>query len=71
MSSLAEELPREINRVRRVLDTYKELRGTPNVLVEPQITMLEDLLDRATITASSGDVIQMLRVFEELKTWQG
>ena len=71
MSSLAEALPQEINRVRRVLDSYKDLRGMPNVLVEPQITMLEDLLDRATITASSGDVIQMLRVFEELKTWQG
>ena len=39
MSNLAEQLPVEINRVRKLQDQLKELGKLPNVIVEPQIAM--------------------------------
>jgi len=70
MASLATELPNEINRVRAVQDTYKELRGMPNVMVEPQIAMMEHAIQSAIAATASGDVIGMLRAYEDLKGWQ-
>ncbi len=70
MSSLAFELPAEINRVRRVQDEFKQLRGMPNVMVEPQIAMMERDIQAAISASASGDVIAMLRSYEALKGWQ-
>lgn len=70
MSSLAEELPREINRVRAVQDQFKELRAMPNTIVEPQIAMMERDISAAIEASASGDVVAMLRAYEELKGWQ-
>jgi hypothetical protein len=67
MTSLAEELPKEINRVREIQNHFKELRSMPNVIVEPQITMMEASITRAITAASSGDVIEMMRCYEDLK----
>lgn len=69
MSNLAEELPREINRVRAVQDQFKELRGMRNVMVEPQIAMMEQDISAAIQASSAGDVIGMLRAYEKLKEW--
>ena len=69
MDSLATELPREINRVREVQDSFKELRGMRNVIVEPQIAMMEADLQAAIAASASGDVIAMLRAYEALKGW--
>lgn len=69
MASLAVELPAEINRVRGVQDTYKELRSMPNVIVEPQIAMMEQSIQSAIKASASGDVIAMLRAYEDLKGW--
>ena len=70
MSSLAEALPAEINRVRAVQDTYKQLRGMPNVIVEPQIAMMEASIQAGIAAGSAGDVVAMLRAYENLKGWE-
>jgi len=70
MTSLAEELPREINRVRSVQDNYKVLRSMSNVIVEPQIMMMERDIQRAISASADGDVVAMLRAYEALKGWQ-
>lgn len=70
MSSLAVELPREINRVRELQDQFKGLRGLGNVLVEPQIAMMEQDIAAAIVASSGGDVITMLRCYEKLKGWE-
>jgi hypothetical protein len=71
MPSLATALPDEINRVRQLQDEYKSLRAMPNVMVEPQILMMEAAITRAISASASGDVIAMLRSFEELKGYEG
>ena len=70
MTSLAEALPAEIKRVREVQDQYKELRGTPNVLVEPQITMMEAAISEGVQSLASGDVVRMLRAYKNLKGYE-
>jgi hypothetical protein len=70
MSSLAEALPAEIKRVRRVQDEFKALRGMRNVIVEPQIAMMERSIEEAIKASASGDVVAMLRAFEDLKGLQ-
>ena len=69
MASLAVELPKEINRVREVQDSFKELRAMRNVIVEPQIAMMEADLQAAISASASGDVVAMLRAYEALKGW--
>lgn len=68
--SLAEALPAEINRVREIQDQFKELRGMPNVIVEPQIAMMEADIQWAVSASASGDVVEMLRAHEALKGWE-
>lgn len=70
MSNLAEALPAEINRVRAVQDTYKELRSLPNVIVEPQIAMMEACIQAGIKASASGEVIAMIRAYEDLKGWE-
>ena len=69
MSSLAIELPKEINRVRGVQDSFKQLRGMRNVIVEPQIAAMEADLQAAISASAGGDVVAMLRAYEALKGW--
>ena len=67
MDSLATELPAQINRVRELQDQYKSLRGMRNVIVEPQIAIMEHSIRRAIEAQSSGDVVEILRAYEDLK----
>jgi hypothetical protein len=67
--SLADALPREITRVRNIQDQFKTLRGTPNVIVEPQIAMMETSIQAAIKAVAAGDVVEMLRCHEDLKSW--
>lgn len=69
-ASLADALPNEINRVRGVQDAFKALRGMGNVIVEPQIMMMEASIQRGIRAASSGDVLEMLASYEDLKGWE-
>jgi hypothetical protein len=70
MSSLATELPNEINRVRQLQDEFKSLRGMKNIIVEPQIAMMEADISAAIRASSAGDVIAMLRAYERLKEYE-
>lgn len=70
--TLAEGLPREMARVRdEVLPMYLQLRGMPNVMVEPAIAMMRADLDAAAKAMISGDVVAMLRVYKSLKETTG
>ena len=67
MSSLAEALPTEINRVREVvIPIFEALRSMPNTIVEPQIIM-KYAVSMAIKACASGDIIAMLQWYEELK----
>lgn len=63
MSSLAHDFPIEQARVREVLAVYRSL-GVPGFF---GATLIEDTLRRADEAAVSGDVIAMLRVYEEMR----
>ena len=68
--SLAEALPEEINRVRELQDEFKQLRGKPNVIVEPQIMVMEHEIQAAMTAMAQGDVVEMLRWYETLKEYE-
>lgn len=70
MTSLATELPKAIDRVRAIQDGFKELRGLPNVMVEPQIAVMESDIRRGIAASAAGDTVEMLRAYEALKGWQ-
>ena len=70
MTSLAEALPKEINRVREIQDMYKSLRGMSNVIVEPQIMMMEQSLQSAIKACTEGNVIDMIKCYEDLKGYE-
>lgn len=69
MSSLATALPEEIDRVRKIQDEFKSLRGMPNVIVEPQIAFMEMDIKHAIQALATGSVVEvdMLRAYEKLK----
>jgi hypothetical protein len=69
VETLADALPKEITRVRGVQDQYKTLRGMPNVMVEPQIMMMEAEIQAAMKAMAEGDVVAMLRVYRSLKEY--
>lgn len=63
MSSLGEELPKELARVRKILGYYKEI-GPAGIF---GATMIEQALQRADRASISGDVVAMIQSYEELK----
>jgi hypothetical protein len=67
--NLAEALPKEIDRVREVQDGFKALRQFPNTIVEPQIAMIERSIQNAIRACANGDVVEMLRAYQDLKGW--
>ena len=69
--NLAEALPGEIARVRVIQDQFKEMRGMPNVIVEPQIMMMEAEIQAAIKACASGDVVEMIRCHQSLKEYEG
>lgn len=69
--NLAEALPKEIERVRELQDEFKELRKFPNVIVEPQIAMMERSINNAIKVSASGDCIEMLKAFKDLEGYEG
>lgn len=66
-SSVGEDFPRQQARVRKCLAQYRSLDGMPGVNVSFAIAALEQVLRRADEAAISGDVIAILRSYEELK----
>jgi hypothetical protein len=68
--NLAEALPQEINRVRELQDQYKALRGQPGVFVDLTIAIMGVSLHNAIRVSTSGDVLEMLRAYEDLKGYE-
>lgn len=66
MSSVGEQFPKEQARVRQLLTEYKSL-GPIGAF---GATMIEQALKRADEAAISGDVLAILRSYEELKGCQ-
>ena len=69
VDTLADALPREQKRCRKLLDQYKTLRNTEGVNVEFVVAMIELALANAERAASAGDVVAMLRAYFELKSF--
>lgn len=65
--SLAEAYPKEQARVRNAVAEARAA-GVPEFTF--YIAVGEDLLRRAEIAAMSGDVVQMLRLFAELREFK-
>jgi hypothetical protein len=63
MTSLAESLPAEQQRVRELVTLYLSI-GAAGI---PATLIMKDALRRAEIAASSGDIIAMIKSYEELK----
>lgn len=66
MTSVGEAYPKEQARVRELLGVYKSLGPVGGF----GAMMIEQVLQRADQAAVSGDVIAMLRSYEELKGCQ-
>ena len=66
MSSVGEEFPKEQARVRGLLGLYKAI-GTPGIF---GASMMEAALKRADQAAISGDPVEILRSFEELRSFK-
>lgn len=74
MASLAEELPKEIERVQakreRWLGYQKMAEGQPHggaTSFAPALAMMKAEIDEGVAALASGDVVRMLRAFEALK----
>ena len=65
MTNLAEALPKEQARVRKLVAVYDTIPTGGFVAM-----MLRQALAKAEQSASSGDVVAMLRSYEELKGCQ-
>lgn len=66
MSTVGDDYPNEQARVRELIGIYKSLGpvGTFGAL------MLEQVLQRADQAAASGDVVAMVRSYQEMKDCQ-
>lgn len=70
MSSVGEEMPKAIERAQAVRDQFIELRGMPNVLVEPQIAIITHEINMAVRALASGDVLAILQAYEAIKDYR-
>lgn len=69
--TLGEALPKEMARVRdQVMPAYLACHGMPNVIVEPALAMMRASLDAAARAMIEGDVVAMLRCYEDLKGYE-
>ena len=63
MTSLGDDLPKEQARCRELLGIYKQI-GPPGQF---GAMMIEQALQRANQAVISGDIVAMIRSYEELK----
>lgn len=64
MSSVGEEFPKEQARVRELIALYRSLPGGVGNI---GAMLMEGVLQRADQAAISGDVVAMVRSFEEMR----
>lgn len=65
--TVGEDFPRQQARVRELLDNYRSLDGQPGVNVKFAMAAIEQVMRRADEAVISGDVVAILRSYEELK----
>jgi molybdopterin converting factor small subunit len=67
--TLGDALPREMTRVRTVvLPAYREILETcPPAAIT--IELINASIDRAQTALAEGDVVAMIRAYEDLKGW--
>jgi molybdopterin converting factor small subunit len=61
--TIAEQLPKEIARVKTLVEQYKQAGPRPGV----SLMLIEKSLARAEYALSSGDVVAMYNAYQELK----
>lgn len=66
MTTLGDQLPREMDRVRKVLGHYKEI-GREGAF---GAAMIEHSLREAEKAMASKDVVAMLRVYQDLRAFK-
>ena len=68
MESLGEALPKEQARVRELIVQYRDpmLNGAGNFAA----AMMEQDLKETDAVVMAGDVVGMMRMYEQLKTWR-
>lgn len=66
MSSVGEEFPKEQARVRELLGEYRAMGPAGQF----GAMMLEQTLQRADAAMASGDIVAIMRAFQELKDCQ-
>lgn len=64
MKTLGESLPEELARVRKIKAIYE---GLPGGAGRPAAYLMELSLQRADKAIISGDVVEMVRCYEDLK----
>lgn len=65
--NLPEGLAAQIKRVTEIKGLYEEMRGRPNVIVEPQIAMMEMELKEAVEASGSNDIVRMMKAYKALE----
>lgn len=65
--TLGEDYPKQQERCRKILGYAQELQPQEGFFL---IAVLKDLLKRADQAAISGDVVEMIRVYQEMKDVQ-
>ncbi len=61
--SLGEALPREMTRVRGLIELYRSIGPEGNFA----IMLMNRALDEAQKALAEGDVVAMIRIYQELK----
>lgn len=64
MSTVGSEFPKEVARVHELRDAYRDI-GPAGAF---GLSMIDQALVRATQAQSSGDVVEIVRSFEELRS---
>ena len=63
MTSVGEDFPQQQERVRHLIDDYRAL---PDGAGEIGAVIMDDVLKRAADAQSSGDIVRILRSYQEL-----
>lgn len=64
MTTLGDEFPKQQQRVRELIEVYKSLPNNAGLF---GALMLENVLQRANRAAMSGDVVEMIKSYNEMK----
>ncbi len=64
MTSIGEDFPRQVERLRRLIDEYRVLEGGVGLV---GAAIMDEVLKRAAEAQSSGDIILIMRAYADLR----